>query len=169
MSATTRAAVLVPLQYDSGGTSVVLTRRADWLPTHAGQISFPGGRYDPDHDESLLATALREADEEIGLRPTDVEVLGALPTVSTMSSRFEIHPFVARIAAAYAFTPHPGEVVEVFSMPLHAHGDPARRGAHRWTVDERVIEVPAILYEGRVVWGATLRIVDLLFQSPYLL
>ena len=160
-----RAAVLVPLQR-GGGVSVVLTRRAEGLPTHAGQIAFPGGRHDPALDESLLATALREAEEEIGLRAADVEVLGALTPVSTMSSAFEIHPFVGRVAADYVFTPHPGEVVEVFSMPLSVHGDAALRTAHGWTAGGRRVEVPAILFEGRLVWGATLRILDLLMRSP---
>ena len=162
-----RAAVLVPVFGDGDAAAVVLTQRAVDLPTHAGEIAFPGGRHDPERDESLLATALREADEEIGLRPSDVEVLGALSTISTMSSRFEIHPFVGRIPSNYTFAPHPGEVFEVFPMPLRAHADAALRVAHRWQVNDRTIEAPAILYDGRLVWGATLRILDLLLQSRF--
>ena len=163
-----RAGVLVPLQRRGDGLAVVLTRRADDLPTHAGQISFPGGRHDPVLDESLLATALREADEEIGLRPSDVVVIGALPTVQTRSSRFEIHPFVGQVPAVYDFNPHAGEVVEVFAMPLRTYLDPTCRVAHTWTLDGNPIEVPAVSFEGRVVWGATLRILDLLRDSGLL-
>ena len=162
-----RAAVLVPLCGPANETEVVLTQRAVDLPTHAGEIAFPGGRHDPERDDSLLATALREADEEIGLRPSDVQVLGALPTISTLSTRFEIHPFVGRIPSNYPFAPHPGEVFEVFRMPLRAHGDAALRVAHRWTVSDRTIEAPGILFDGHLVWGATLRILDLLQQSRF--
>ena len=135
---------------------------------HPGQIAFPGGRHDPVLDDSLLATALREAHEEIGLHPADIDFIGALTPVTTMSSRFEIHPFVARIGTGYAFPPQASEVVEVFSMPLGAHDDPALRVAHRWSADGRDLAVPAILYEGRLVWGATLRILELLVASSML-
>ena len=163
-----RAAVLVPLQRRPTGVEVVLTRRAEGLPTHPGQIAFPGGRHEPGRDESLLATALREAEEEIGLHPQDVDVLGALPAVATMSSGFEIHSFVALVPEGYVFTPEPGEVVEVFQMPLGARHDPALLVAHRWSVQGRPFDVPAILFGGRLVWGATLRILDLLLDSPLL-
>lgn len=165
MSEPRRAAVLVALHRHRDGEAVVLTRRAEHLPTHAGQIAFPGGRHDVGRDESLLATALREAEEEIGLDPRHVEVLGALPAVTTMSSAFEIHPFVGRIPSPYPFQPHAGEVIEVFSMPLCAYADPALRVAHSWSVRGRAVEVPAIAFEGRLVWGATLRILDLLRDS----
>ena len=161
-----RAAVLVALHREGDGEAVVLTRRAEHLPTHAGQIAFPGGRHDVGRDESLLATALREAHEEIGLDPRHVEILGALPAVTTMSSAFEIHPFVGRIPPHYPFQPHAGEVVEVFSMPLRAYADPALRVSHPWSVGGHAVEVPAIAYDGRLVWGATLRILDLLHDSP---
>jgi 8-oxo-dGTP pyrophosphatase MutT (NUDIX family) len=157
-----RAAVLVPLCRGAGGVEVILTRRAEGLPTHPGQVSFPGGRYDPTRDDSLLATALREAGEEIGLRTADAEVLGALPAVATLSSGFEIHPFVARIPSGYCFALRQGEVAEVFRMPLAAHADAALRTTHRWSVAGRSVEVPAILFAGKLVWGATLRILDLL-------
>lgn len=160
-----RAAVLVPLDRTAKGIEVILTLRSADLPTHAGQISFPGGRHDAERDESLLATALREASEEIGLTPRDIEIVGALPAVATMSSSFEIHPFVGRIPAGYAFQPDPREVQEIFSLPLHAHGDAAYRVTHRWSVDDRHVEVPGLLFEGRLVWGATLRILDLLMES----
>jgi 8-oxo-dGTP pyrophosphatase MutT (NUDIX family) len=163
-----QAAVLVLLEPGEEGFDVVLTQRTEHLPTHAGQVAFPGGRFDPELDESLLATALREAEEEIGLRPGDVEVLGALPPVATRSSRFEIWPFVARLPARYEFTPHAGEVGEVFRMPLRAYTDPGLRVAHPWSVEGQRVDVPGILFDGRLVWGATLRILDLLAESGLL-
>ena len=163
-----RAAVLVPLCGSGTAVEVVLTQRAHTLRRHRGQIAFPGGKYEPEHDESLLATALREAAEEIGLNPRDVEVIGALPEVYTRSSQFVISPFVGRLPEAYPFEPDGSEVAEIFVMPLAAYRDPARRITHIWPQADAALEVPAIDYEGRIVWGATLRILDLLVKSPLL-
>ncbi len=109
------AAVLVPLVGERE-TSVILTRRDDGLRNHGGQVSFPGGRVDPG-DAGPLAAALREADEEIGLRPVDVSVLGYLDPLATVSG-FRVLPVVARIPADFEPRPRPGEVAEVFSLPL---------------------------------------------------
>jgi 8-oxo-dGTP pyrophosphatase MutT (NUDIX family) len=164
-----RAAVLVPLYRGAGGgIEVVLTRRTEHLPTHPGQISFPGGRFDPGRDEGLLDTALREAEEEIGLRRVDAVLLGALPAVATLISGFEIHPFVARIPEDYPFVPHPGEVAEILTLPLGAHADPALSETHPWEVEGHRVEVPAIRYRGHLVWGATLRILGLLARTDVL-
>ena len=113
-----RAAVLVPLVPAGSDIEVILTLRTESLPTHKGQVAFPGGRFGPRYDESLVDTALREAEEEIGLRRGDVEIVGSLPDVQTMSSRFVITPLVGRIPADYPFVLDPGEVAEVFAMPL---------------------------------------------------
>lgn len=109
------AAVLVPL-VGEGETSVILTRRHDGLRQHGGQVSFPGGRVDPG-DAGPLAAALREADEEIGLRPADARVLGYLDPLATVSG-FRVLPVVARVPAGFEPRPRPGEVAEVFSLPL---------------------------------------------------
>jgi len=164
----TQAAVLVPVFHGLQGAEVVLTQRSQHLPTHPGQVSLPGGRFDAGRDESLLATALREAEEEIGLRPGDAELLGALPPVATMSSSFEIHPFVARVPPAYVYTPHNGEVAAVFTMPLRELQNPALAVTHRWSAAGVELEVPGVRYAGHLVWGATLRILDLLARSDVL-
>src|SRR3954470_13605751 len=97
----TDAAVLVPMYLDSGDLHAVFTKRRDDLSRHAGEISFPGGRQDfPDED--LRLTALREADEEIGLAPDEVELVGALPPVGTFVTNYKIHPFVGVITPGHA-------------------------------------------------------------------
>jgi 8-oxo-dGTP pyrophosphatase MutT (NUDIX family) len=164
-SVTTLAAVLVPLFPGRDGPEVLLTRRAEHLRMHAGQISFPGGRHDPQHDASLVATALREAEEEIGLPGTSVEILGALEPVITMSSRFEINPFVGRLAELPPLRLHAGEVAEAFRMPLAAHADPRLRVTHGWQRNGVAVEVPGLRYQGHLIWGATLRILDLLAEA----
>lgn len=109
------AAVLVPL-LDEGGTRVILTRRHDGLRHHGGQVSFPGGRVDPG-DAGPLAAALREAEEEIGLPRGAARVLGYLDPLATISG-FRVLPVVARVPAGFVPRPQPGEVAEVFSLPL---------------------------------------------------
>lgn len=109
------AAVLVPL-LDDGGTRVILTRRHDGLRHHGGQVSFPGGRVDPG-DAGPLAAALREAEEEIGLPRRAARVLGYLDPLATISG-FRVLPVVARVPAGFVPRPQPGEVAEVFSLPL---------------------------------------------------
>ena len=161
----TRAAVLVPLFRTPGCTRVVLIRRTTSLPNHRGQIAFPGGRFDPERDESLLASALREAQEEVGLDPAAVSIVGALPEVRTLSSGFLISPFVGLVPPAYDYHPFAAEVAAVFSMPLRARTDPAHQTEVQWTYGGRVCRVPAIRYRNHVVWGATLRILDLLLAS----
>src|SRR5919206_1848303 len=113
----TDAAVLVPLYVDDGDLHAVFTKRRDDLSRHAGEISFPGGRQDfPDED--LRTTALREADEEIGLPPDAVELVGALPPTGTFVTSYRIHPFVGVIQPGHAWRPQPTEVEEVLELSL---------------------------------------------------
>ncbi len=152
------AAVLVPLFDSAGELHVLYTTRSASLPQHAGQVSFPGGRHAADRDPSLLATALRESEEEIGLCAADVDVLGALDPIHTFSSNFSIAPFVARIPHPYPFRPDPREVADVFSLPLRVLDDPATVVAETWTIDGRAIPVTSYRHDRRVIWGATQRI-----------
>src|SRR4051812_41253401 len=113
----TDAAVLVPLYLDNGSLHAVFTKRRDDLRRHAGEISFPGGRQDfPDED--LRVTALREAEEEIGLARDDVELVGALPPVGTFVTGYRIHPFVGVIRPGHAWVPQPNEVEVVLELSL---------------------------------------------------
>ena len=119
----TKAAVLVALYEDDGALHAVFTRRHDDLRSHAGEISFPGGRRD-DEDADLLTTALREAEEEIGLPRDAVHVLGALRPTPTVATNFGVYPFVGLIEPGREWTLSPREVDEVLELRLER---PARR------------------------------------------
>ncbi len=151
------AAVLVPLFERDGDLHLLYTTRSAALPTHAGQVSFPGGRHTPS-DGSLLATALRETCEEIGLAATDVDVLGELDPIHTFSSNFLITPYVGRIPYPHALRLDAREVDDVFSVPLPVLLDPTTTVAETWTIQGRTIPVTAYRHDGRTIWGATQRI-----------
>ncbi|OQY69257.1 MAG: hypothetical protein B6D46_00680 [Polyangiaceae bacterium UTPRO1] len=152
------AAVLVPLFDVDGDLHLLYTTRSAALPTHAGQVAFPGGRHAPERDPSLLATALREAEEEVGLRAADIDVLGALDPIHTFSSSFRITPFVACIPHPYALRLDPHEVHDAFALPLRVLDDPATSVTETWTIDGRAVAVTSYRHQGRVIWGATQRI-----------
>jgi 8-oxo-dGTP pyrophosphatase MutT (NUDIX family) len=153
------AAVLVPLHGDPL-TAVFTERRAD-LRRHAGEISFPGGLQD-EPDEDLRMTALREADEEIGLPASEVELLGALPPVGTFVTGYRIHPFVGRIPSGRAFEPQESEVARIleFSLPDLVAGHEMRRLVRKGVP----FKMPTYTVEGHLVWGATARIVESLLE-----
>jgi 8-oxo-dGTP pyrophosphatase MutT (NUDIX family) len=158
------AAVLVPLFLlgDDREPHVVLTRRRSDLRRHAGEISFPGGRRD-DGDADLATTALREAEEEIGIDRSAVTLIGELPTTSTFATNYVIHPFVARIPAGVAWTVSPREVDEVLELPL---GD-VRAGRTRTRLERRGVqfETDAFVVGENLIWGATARILENLFDQ----
>jgi 8-oxo-dGTP pyrophosphatase MutT (NUDIX family) len=152
------AAVLVPLYPEL--RAVFTERRAD-LRRHAGEISFPGGRRD--HlDEDLRTTALREAREEIGLDPADVEIVGALPPVGTFVTGYRIFPFVGRIEEGHVWTPQESEVARVLEFSL---ADLVRGHEMKRLVRKGVpVKTPTYTVEGHLVWGATGRIVQSLLE-----
>lgn len=152
VSATRPAAVLVPV-VDHGEPTVLLTQRTAELPSHAGQIAFPGGKIDPD-DDGPLDAALREAEEEIGLDPARVGILGELPLYQTVTG-FRIHPVVGWITPPFELRPDPFEVAEAFEVPLHFVLDPEnhrRQSYRRGPVTRGYYVLP---YQGRFIWGAT--------------
>jgi 8-oxo-dGTP pyrophosphatase MutT (NUDIX family) len=146
-SSGTASAVLVPLFERRGEARLWFVRRAVDGGKHSGQVAFPGGKVDP-ADESTLATALREAEEEIGLPPESVDVLGRLDDLVTITG-FSISPFVAWIVTPFTPQPSPAEVARVFDAPLRSFFERAQGVPpfHGHTVD------------GEFVWGATGRIV----------
>jgi len=139
----------------------VFTRRRADLKRHAGEISFPGGRQD-EPAEDLRLTALREAEEEIGLLRDDVELLGALPPVGTFVTGYRIFPFVGMIEPGRAWTPQPSEVDEVLelSLPDLVAGFASRRLLRKGVP----IKTPTYTVRGNLVWGATARIVEALLE-----
>jgi 8-oxo-dGTP pyrophosphatase MutT (NUDIX family) len=164
----TDAGVLVPLFCDADGDiHAVFTRRREDLRRHAGEISFPGGKADPkDHD--LLATALREAQEEIGLNPHEVELVGALQPTPTFVTSYAIYPFVGVIASGREWTLSPREVAEVLELRMRD----VRDGYERRRLIRRGLPIRTDTYvvDRQVIWGATARIVgDLLDRLEPLL
>jgi 8-oxo-dGTP pyrophosphatase MutT (NUDIX family) len=156
----TEAAVLVPLFAADGDLHAVFTKRREDLRRHPGEISFPGGRRDHAHEE-LHTTALREAEEEIGLRPENVELVGTLAPVRTFVTGYVIFPHVGLIAPGQVWNPSPDEVALVMELPLrelvagHAIRPVTRRG-FTWSTETYVVG-------DHFIWGATARILgDLL-------
>ncbi len=155
---TVPAAVLVPIYLKDGQAHVLLTERTHHVEHHKGQISFPGGARDPE-DPDLLTTALRESFEEAGIRPEDVEVIGRLDDIVTITN-YLVTPYVGvlRCQSGYQFSPHPREVASLLEVPLphlldwrnmelelrHWRGTPVLAPAFRWN--------------GYHIWGATARI-----------
>lgn len=158
------AAVLVPLVMHDSGTTLLLTRRTAHLRDHAGQISFPGGRVEPE-DEGVIATALRETEEEIGLARAHIDVIGQLPIYTTVTA-FEVSPVVALVRPGFNLTLDAFEVDEAFEVPLAFLMDPAHHQRHlfSWEGGERqFLSMPWVApdpAEGGApreyfIWGAT--------------
>lgn len=150
------AGVLVPLRTAGGEVSVVLAQRTERVPHHKGQVCFPGGSRDPG-DRDLLATALRESEEELGIRPGDVTLLGSMDPVPTVTGFF-IKPFVARIPDDARFLLNEFEVAEVFDAPLSVFADFPRYRAAETTFLGKPYTVYFLDYGKRTIWGATARI-----------
>ncbi len=150
------AAVLVGIADGAGGPRLILTKRASHLRNHPGQIAFPGGRRDPG-DPDIVATALREAEEEIGLPPSAVEVMGELPAHETVTG-YKVTPILARIHRDFTARPEPGEVAEIFAAPLTHVTDPARFRVERriWRGTWRNYYI--VPWGPYYIWGATARI-----------
>ncbi len=150
---TRTSAVLVPLYEDAGELYVVLTRRAATLRTHTSEVAFPGGR--SDEGESPLVTALREAEEEIGLAPSLVRPIGELDRFVTVGSRSLVHPMVGALETSPALVPAPDEVEHILRVPF---AELVAEGVFReelWPIADRVRPITFFELEGDTVWGAT--------------
>lgn len=159
-----RAAVLIALVARPEGVTVLLTRRTDHLSSHAGQISFPGGRAE-EFDSSPIETALRETEEEIGLGREHIEIIGVLPDYTTVSA-YRVTPIVALVQPPFALQPDPGEVAEAFEVPLGFLMDGLNH-------QRRVLDLPqgtgsrafySMPYEQYFIWGATAAMLRNLFH-----
>ena len=149
----TRAAVLIPLVLKEDGLWVLLTQRTNHLRDHAGQISFPGGRMDPE-DAGPEETALRESKEEIGLDPSRVEIIGHLPEYLTVSG-YSVTPVVGLVQAQAEYVLDPFEVADVFEVPLEFLLNPANHQVRLWQSEQGGRRFYSMPYENRFIWGAT--------------
>jgi 8-oxo-dGTP pyrophosphatase MutT (NUDIX family) len=156
------ASVLVPLVMHGDAVRVLLTRRTDHLRSHAGQISFPGGRAEA-HDADAVETALRETEEEVGLSREHVEVIGSLPTYTTITA-FHVTPVVALVHPGFALALDAFEVAEAFEVPLSFLMTPANHHRHRFEALGSVRQFLSMPWEGAgadgltrryFIWGAT--------------
>lgn len=136
----------------------MLNKRSQQVEHHKGEISFPGGMKDPG-DATLLDTALREAFEEMGILPSDVEILGEVDDVPT-NSRFLIRPFIGTIPYPYDFKPSSAEVAAVLEVPLFALMNRANRRDEIRIKNGKLVNAPTFAYEGNLIYGATARVLD---------
>jgi len=159
--ASRQAAVIAPV-LDRDGTRLLFTKRADHLGEHPGQMSFPGGGHDPG-DATLRETALREAREEIGLHTREVDVVGRIDDIHTVS-RYAVRPFVARVPDR-VYRPDEREVAEIAVLPVSGLLDPANYESERRTHPEfGVVRVHFFHVGGYTIWGATARILVQLLE-----
>lgn len=151
------AAVLVPLFFDDGQLHVLLTQRSELVEHHKGEISFPGGKLDAG-DADLVSCALRETEEEIGVSPQDIRILGELDDFYTVATGFLVVPFVGTIPYPYNFRTSPREINRLLGVPLEVFFDPSRCSEYMWTSNGKQFPVTAYQWSGYTIWGATARI-----------
>ncbi len=159
------ASVLVPLVDHPDETTVLLTERSRHLPSHAGQVSFPGGRVDPT-DATPVETALRETLEEVGIPGDFITPIGALDTYET-GTGFCILPIVAILRPGFSVTPEPSEVDEAFEVPLSFLMNPKNHERHRTYWKGATREYYAMPYDGHYIWGATAGMIVNLYERLY--
>jgi 8-oxo-dGTP pyrophosphatase MutT (NUDIX family) len=147
------AAVLVPILLRPAGLSILLTQRTETLSSHAGQISFPGGRIDVE-DKTPTAAALREAYEEVGIPAASVDIIGQLSRYQT-GSGYNIQPVVGLVTPDFEIRPQPSEVADVFEIPLLELLNPVQHMIESREWQDRLVHFYVIPVAGRRVWGAT--------------
>lgn len=159
------AAVLVPIVARPEGPTLLLTERASKLRTHAGQVALPGGRIDPE-DGSPIVTALREAEEEIGLARRHVEPLGYLAPYQS-GTGYRIVPVVAIVTPPFELTLNPHEVVDVFEVPLDFLFNETNHRRHRWEREGVMRESWAVDFGDKLIWGVTAGILRNFYERAF--
>lgn len=160
----TQASVLLPLFNRGGHWWALFIKRATTVEYHKGEISFPGGAVEQS-DNSPEHTAKRETFEEIGVRQEDINILGQLDDVATVSSNFIIHPFVGSLPFPYAFNINRQEVEGLIEVPLEFFFDPSQPRSFTISKEGNRFETPAFIYKDHVIWGATQRILKNFINS----
>ena len=155
--------MLIPIYYRAGEYYIVFTKRTERVRDHKGQISFPGGAYE-EEDRSLLNTALREAAEEIGLKPEDVEILGELDEIHTTTTKYVISPFVAIIPWPYRFRVDAEEVDEILEVPVTMLLDESCLRQETEIINGEAVPQFSYYCLGVVIWGATAKILSQLLD-----
>ena len=167
-SSLTPAGVMLLVYPKDGEYCILLNKRTDTVEHHKGEISFPGGSRD-EGDETLLDTALRETEEEMGIRARDVEVLGEMDDMPT-STHFLMSPYVGTIPSSYEFKPSAIEVAEVLEVPISSLMDPDNIRDDVRIVDGELVHSPGYAHQGHVVFGATARVlkrfIELIETAP---
>jgi 8-oxo-dGTP pyrophosphatase MutT (NUDIX family) len=159
------AAVLVALIDDGEIPEIILTQRAHHLNNHAGEVAFPGGMWDM-ADSDLLQTALREAQEEIGLNPTLVNVVATLPSASPKRRSLRVTPFVGLLSGSPVLVGDPSEIGSIFTVPLSYFLDISRYEYFDLIHQGESISFPCLHYQGYQIWGFTLRVItDMLNET----
>lgn len=155
----------MPFFEEQGEARVILTKRPETMPSHQGEIAFPGGKLEEGVDRSLQDAALREAHEEIGLDPSEVDVVAELESMTTVAGRFVLTPFVGLVAGRPVLAPDYTEVVSVFDVALSDLLDEVAYREERWDIPSEMgagagPDRPIHFFElpGETVWGATARI-----------
>jgi 8-oxo-dGTP pyrophosphatase MutT (NUDIX family) len=157
------SAVLIPLYQKRGHYYIVFIRRTETVKSHKGQISFPGGARDT-NDRTLLHTAIRESREEIGLHTKDIEVIGELDDEITTTSNYVVTPFVAMIPWPYRFKKNEDEVAEIMEVPIKVLLEKGCLKSNNETLNGKPIDSYTYYYQGKVIWGATARILQKLLD-----
>ena len=151
-----RAAVLLPMFWENGEPYVVFTKRSELVPHHKGQVSFPGGSIDQT-DADSFAAAVRETEEEIGIPPEQVRLLGRLDDIITIT-HFVVTPYVAQVPAGFAYRPSDFEIAEVFHVGLRELADPSRMREEVVTFEDCLYPIYFFDHAGHNIWGATAKI-----------
>ncbi len=154
-----QSAVLVLLYPRRDELHLPLIVRPTYDGAHSGQVAFPGGGFE-EGDANLTATALRETEEELGIAPQDMQVLGELTQLYIRPSNYQVHPTVGRIAYRPAFQPNVREVAQLLEVPLNTLLDPAHLRRERWHLQDRSALVPFFAIQGQTIWGATAMILS---------
>lgn len=147
------SAVLLLLYPQLGSLYFVMIKRPEYPGVHSGQIGFPGGRRE--NGETFLETALREANEEIGVEAAQVDIIGKLTPIYIPPSDFEVHPFVGYASERPMWRPDPTEVAGIIEMPVRALLDHTIKVREQWTIRDFTLDVPFYAFQGHKIWGAT--------------